>query len=182
MLKNLIATDNFTFNGLDSIYYDGELTKVVALQNKNEGYIYGYNLSVNADVTNWFTLSSIINFTYGRIKTDSTDAPLDHVPPVYGRTGVTVHFPKVRAEFYALYNGWKNIWDYNVNGEDNLSYATTFGMPAWYTLNLKASYQLHKYFSVEAGCENILDTRYRVFGSGISGPGRNFTVTLRARY
>jgi hemoglobin/transferrin/lactoferrin receptor protein len=182
LLTNIMVTDKFQFNGQDSILYEGEMTQVVAKQNRDKGYIYGYNLSLDADITNWFTLSGTVNFTYGRVKTDSVDYPLDHIPPVFGKASMTLHLEKLRAEAYALYNGWKNIWDYNVTGEDNLSYATELGMPSWYTLNLKAAYQLQKNFSIEGGVENILDQRYRVFGSGISAPGRNYSITLRVRY
>lgn len=181
-LTDLIVTDQFQYNGQDSILYEGVMTQVVANQNKNKGYIYGYNLNLNADITDWFTLSSTISFTYGRIKTDTVDFPLDHIPPVFGKTSTTFNFPKFRVEVYALYNGWKNIWDYNVLGEDNILYATDLGMPSWFTLNLKTAYQLTKNFSVEAGCENIFDQRYRVFASGISSPGRNFVISLKGMY
>ena len=79
-----------------------------------------------------------------------------------------------------MYNGWKRLKDYSPSGEDNLNYAIpTEGMPAWYTLNLRASYQLGRYFQVQMGIENITDTHYRVFASGISAPGRNFSIALR---
>jgi hemoglobin/transferrin/lactoferrin receptor protein len=182
ILRDLIVTDNFQYNGQDSILYEGTMTRVKANQNKEKGYVYGWNLSLNADITTWFTLSSTVNFTYGRIKTDSVDYPLDHIPPVFGKTSIMLHFPKLRAEFYTLYNGWKNVWDYNLNGEDNIQYATPLGMPSWFTLNARAAYQFVKYFSVEAGVENILDQRYRVFGSGISAPGRNFVISLKGFY
>jgi hemoglobin/transferrin/lactoferrin receptor protein len=181
-LTSLIVTDRFQYNGQDSIIYEGELTQVLANQNKNKGYVYGYTLSLNADITDWFTLSSTISYTYGRIKTDTVDYPLDHIPPVFGKTSITFNFPKFRGEVYSLYNGWKNVWDYNILGEDNIQYATDLGMPSWFTLNVKMAYQLTSYFSIEAGCENILDQRYRVFASGISAPGRNFVISLKGKY
>ena len=182
LLKNVGVLDDFTLNGEDSIDYDGTLTKVVALQNKNEGYIYGYNININADITNWFTMYARTTFTYGRVKTDSTDYPLDHVPPVFGSYGVKLNFNRFKGEFYVMYNGWKQMYDYNLAGEDNVQYATSMGMPAWYTLNLRASYQVHKYAQIQVGLENLLDSRYRLFASGISGPGRNFVATLRLNY
>jgi hemoglobin/transferrin/lactoferrin receptor protein len=70
--------------------------------------------------------------------------------------------------------------DYSPSGEDNQQYATPDGMPSWYTLNLKAGYQINRYLGIQAGVENILDHHYRNFASGISAPGRNIFVTLRA--
>ena len=54
--------------------------------------------------------------------------------------------------------------------------------PAWYTLNVKAMYDLTENFAVSAGIENLTDQRYRPYSSGISAPGRNFILTLRANF
>ncbi len=61
--------------------------------------------------------------------------------------------------------------------EDGNNYA-----PAWYTLNLKSSYQWGKSFILTAGLENITDQRYRPYSSGISGPGINLVLGLTARF
>jgi hemoglobin/transferrin/lactoferrin receptor protein len=55
-------------------------------------------------------------------------------------------------------------------------------MPAWFTLNLNASYNIHKNIIIQVGIENILDTQYRTFASGINAPGRNFQVAVRAKF
>jgi hemoglobin/transferrin/lactoferrin receptor protein len=81
-----------------------------------------------------------------------------------------------------IYNGWKRISDYYLNGEDNEQYATAQGMPAWFTLNARASYNLHRYLQLDFGIDNILDTQYRVFASGINAPGRNFIIALRGSF
>ena len=72
--------------------------------------------------------------------------------------------------------------DYYLNGEDNEQYATPEGMPAWMTFNLRTSYKIHKLVTLNAGIENILDTQYRTFASGINAPGRNVFVTARFNY
>ena len=54
--------------------------------------------------------------------------------------------------------------------------------PAWTLLNLKASYQITEKFQLNAGIENILDSRYRPYSSGIVAPGRNFIVGLRSYF
>jgi hemoglobin/transferrin/lactoferrin receptor protein len=50
--------------------------------------------------------------------------------------------------------------------------------PSWYTVNLKANYQLSKIFSLSSGIENITNQRYRPYSSGISGSGRNFILSV----
>ena len=179
---NALTTGKSQFNGQDSVFYDGTLSPVYTTINANEAYIYGGNLSLNSQVSDQFSLQSSLVYTYGRIKTDNGDTPLDHIPPVYGRTGITVQQQKFRGEFFVMYNGWKRIEDYRLNAEDNENYATPDGMPAWYTLNAKASYQIQEHLQFMVGLENILDVNYRVFASNISGAGRNVTFTLRGRF
>jgi hemoglobin/transferrin/lactoferrin receptor protein len=108
--------------------------------------------------------------------------PLDHIPPLYGKTSFNYHKKKIHTEVYAQYNGWKKLKDYNPSGEDNLQYATAEGTPPWLTLNIKVSAPILKHLSLQAGIENILDRNYRTFGSGLSAPGRNFILALRSSF
>ncbi|MEY2830506.1 MAG: hypothetical protein RIQ33_2364 [Bacteroidota bacterium] len=183
-MKNLITTDKTTFNGQKQIMYNGTLSDVYSNTNAQQAYLYGFNASVEAHLNNWLVARSMLNYTFGRIKTDSTPTPLDHVAPISGKTSFDFKGckGKLNSSFYLLYNGWKKTKDYRLNAEDNESYATAYGMPAWMTLNIKASYQIHKNVMLQAGLENILDTHYRVFASGISGAGRNFVIALRANF
>ena len=181
--NNYFSTQPSTFGGEDSIIYDGELSQVLTVMNTESAYLYGFNAGIDVKINDMFSLASYITYTYGRVETDTTPYPLDHIPPMYGKTSFNFKKDKIHAEVYALYNGWKHIEDYNiVGGEDNEQYATVDGMPSWYTLNLKAGYKINDMFEVQAGCENILDLNYRVFASGISAPGRNVYVTLRSKF
>jgi hemoglobin/transferrin/lactoferrin receptor protein len=101
---------------------------------------------------------------------------------MFGKTGIQLKIRKFKGEFYALYNGWKSISDYNLAGEDNPQYATVAGTPAWYTLNIRCAFAINKHIQLMGALDNILDTNYRVFASGISAPGRNLTLTLRAGF
>lgn len=179
LLKNAITVQNAQFNGQDSIIYDGLMSKVVSTVNAGEAYIYGIEGSFIGNLNEFLSMTGSINYTYGRIKTDSTDYPLDHIPPVFGKVSMNYQEGKFRSEFFVSFSGWKRLKDYNVQGEDNVANATTEGMPSWYTLNLRLNYQILKPLSLQVACENILDQNYRVFASNISAPGRNFIITLR---
>lgn len=182
LFKDAITTDKFTFNGNDSIIYDGTPSAVYASQNKAEAYIYGFNSNIQAGITDYLSVTATVSYTYGRFKTDSVDHPLDHIAPLYGRVGIQYNKKKLTSEFSVNFNGKKDIKDYYLNGEDNEQYAPAGGMPAWFTLNLRAGYQLAKPLMVQAGVENILNTQYRTFSSGINAPGINFYVALRASF
>lgn len=180
--KNVITTSSSSFNGKDSIFYDGQLSKVTSNLNANEAYIYGFNAFLSADISEFVSLYSCLNYTYARIKTDSIDYPLDHIPPTFGKTSLVLKKQRFRGEFFVMYNGWKRLKDYNLKGEDNFAEATVYGMPAWFTLNLRTNYNIHKNFMLQMSLENILDKNYRTFASGISAPGRNFSITIRNNF
>ena len=153
-----------------------------ANQNKNKAYLYGFSSGLRSRLDAHLQFNCEIQYTYGRIKTDSADAPLDHIPPFSARIGIGYTHERFQADFLALYNGWKRIKEYYLNGEDNEQYATAEGMPAWFTLNLRFSYELNSHISIQAGADNLLDTQYRTFASGINAPGRNFIAALRAQF
>ena len=178
LLANAFVTQPFQYNGQDSIEFAGTMSAVQAMQNVDKAAIYGFEANLLAQLTKSLSLRSNLTYTYGHVKTE--DVPLDHIPPLFGLTSLKLELSKFTGEFYARYNAWKHIKDYSPSGEDNETYATVDGMPAWYTLNLRAGYQFSRYLSLQTGVENILDKHYRNFASGISAPGINVFVTLRA--
>jgi hemoglobin/transferrin/lactoferrin receptor protein len=176
--KNAIVTAPFQLNGQTEITYAGVKSTIVASQNVREALIQGWNIAIFAKLTPNLTLSSTLNDTKGSVK-NSKNTPLDHIPPMFGRSALRFSKNKLQAELFSLYNGWKKLKDYNLDGEDNQQYATADGMPSWWTLNLRSSFQVSKHLQVQAACENIFDKNYRNFASGISNAGRNFIFTLR---
>jgi hemoglobin/transferrin/lactoferrin receptor protein len=79
----------------------------------------------------------------------------------------------------AQYNSWKRIETYRLNAEDNETYATTEGTPAFVIFNARWSQTISEKLSLNMGIENILNTQYRSFASGINGPGRNLFIAVR---
>lgn len=183
LFKNAIALAPFELYGEDSINYNGFMSAVYANQNVNKAFIYGFNANASFDITSRLNLYSTITYTYGRLQPQNTiEVPLDHIPPVYGKTSFSYNHPKVFLEWYALYNGWKKIKNYNPSGEDNAQYATPDGTPSWITFNFKSTVNLHQKLSLQLGIENIFDRNYRYFASGFSAPGRNFIVAMRSTF
>ena len=179
---NAIVTDKFKFNGQDFIMYDGTMSQVFANQNKQRAYLYGFSSNVKSQCTDYLLLTFGMNYTYGRIKTDSSDYPLGHIPPCMSRVQLIYTMKKFSSDFFVNYNGWKKLKDYYLKSEDNEQYATADGMPAWFTANFRASYKVHKLLTLQAGIDNIFDTQYRTFASGINAPGRNVFASLRFNY
>jgi hemoglobin/transferrin/lactoferrin receptor protein len=199
--RDALVKAPFLFNGQDSILYNGVRSQVLANVNANKAYLYGFTAAVYATVKE-FTFSSTISFTEGRFQTDASknsniyekqsngtyalvsrkvsSKPLDHIPPVFGKTSLQYEKNKLMVELFALYNGWKRLDDFNADGEDNPQYATPDGMPGWFTLNMRSSLKVQKNITIQFAVENLFDRNYRYFSSGFSAPGRNFIVALRA--
>jgi hemoglobin/transferrin/lactoferrin receptor protein len=183
LFRNAVVVDQFTLNGASSVMYDGQLTPIVANQNKARAWLYGFQGSFTLRPAAYFSLYSHITYTHGQYKQeDKSTVPLDHIPPVFGKTGVTGRYKSLEGEVYILYHGKKKLKDYNPYGEDNLQYATPEGMPGWHILNISTSLTIRKQFTMQLALENVLDANYRVFASGISGAGRNLIVKLRASF
>lgn len=180
-LFDVIALDDFTFNGQSTVDYGGYPATVKANQNLNKGYIFGYSTSLKVSILNDLKFYGSYNFTYGRAqeKNSSTQRPLDHIPPHYGKVGFTYDNKWINLDFNMLYNGKKHLKDYSSSGEDNLQYAPAYGMPAWQTLNFKSAFKPIEGITIFGGVENILDVQYRVFASGINAPGRNIYGGLK---
>ncbi|WP_207505850.1 TonB-dependent receptor plug domain-containing protein [Telluribacter humicola] len=182
-LRDAIVTDAFRFSGQSLIEYDGVLSRVTANQNKQQAYVQGYNLGVLVKIGQDLNLRNTYNYTYGRVlEENGATTPLDHIPPRFGRTSLQYERSALRAELFALYNGWKRIKDYRLGAEDNEAFATPQGTPAWWTLNLRTSYKVSQFLTMQLACENILDRNYRYFASGVSAPSRNFILAVRGHF
>jgi hemoglobin/transferrin/lactoferrin receptor protein len=181
-LSNGLMTQNSQFQGADSIMYDGQLSQVMSTVNAGKAYIYGIEGALAGQLNKYISVLGTVNYTKGRIVTDSIPYPLDHIPPVFGKFSVISAVNRLRTEFFVNYAGWKRVVDYNMIGEDNFAYATVDGMPSWFTLNARVSYSITKAISLQIACENILDQNYRQYASNISAPGRNFIFTLRGSF
>jgi hemoglobin/transferrin/lactoferrin receptor protein len=173
-LYDAIVTDEFTFNG--SSTYDfggGDVRNVIANQNLGKAFVTGVNGNIKTTIAKNLQFNGSYNVTLGRVTTQGNKRPLDHIPPYFGKLGVNYSPKWATFEAYMLFNGKKHLKDYSTSGEDNLVYAPVGGTPAWETYNFKAGTKPMYGFTLFAGMENILDTQYRNFASGINAGGRN---------
>ncbi|NPA68457.1 MAG: TonB-dependent receptor [Chlorobi bacterium] len=183
-LDNALVRDDFTFNGQDSVIYDGELSKVQAVVNADYAFVYGFTVSLNADISENLSIKSSFNFTKGK---DSDDKPLRHVAPPFGSTHFIFKADKLRADLYFEYNG-EISYDDLADSERDKTYMYAEDengnpySPAWYTANFILSYQFNKKIGIKAAAENITDMRYRPYSSGIAAPGINFMFSVSASF
>lgn len=187
-LDNAMVRRAFQVNGQDSIMYDGQMSKVYAIQNAAYGTVYGFNAGIEIKLPSGFSLSSRYNYQLGQEEMDNGEISQSrHAAPAFGITRLSYQKDKLFMQLYALYSA-EVSYD-NLNPEEQgkpVIYAKDANgnpySPSWYTLNFKAMYQFHQNLAVSAGLENITDQRYRPYSSGLVAPGRNFILSLRANF
>lgn len=188
ILDNAIARGPTTFNGNDSIVYDGEKSRVLSLQNISEVWVAGIQAGLEIDLTPRIGLRTNASFQEG----EERDPELaqhhrpTHVPPFFGATHLTYKTKQLKFDVYSNYNGKVSFSNLPLSerGDAHLYAKDKDGnpySPSWLTLNVKTSFRFNRHFSVDAGVENIMDKRYRPYSSGISAPGRNFIFAVRAK-
>lgn len=180
--NNAIVVSKYQWNGQDNIIYQNVLSAVYAPQNQANAKLYGFNVNGKIKLIYNTLLQGTYTYTKGTYYNGNISMPLDHIPPSYGRIGLKKGDDKFSIEGFVLFNGWKRIADYNLNGEDNEIYATPDGMPSWMTINFSSFYQPSPKLNIGFQIENITDKNYRYFASGISAVGRNFILSARLSF
>ncbi len=181
ILNDAMVLRPSTFNGQDSIVYDGVLSGVVSYQNTDIGYIYGLSTKLDAAITDKLKFNTTFNYVYGF--DDVAEIRLPDTPPAFGLVSLQYKNKRFRVEGFVNYQLRSEDFD-KLSPEDQgdaIFYPENF-IPSWWTLNLRSSYQINKVLSVNASAENILDKYYLPYASGIGGAGRNFILALRANF
>ncbi|MEX1188655.1 MAG: TonB-dependent receptor [Bacteroidia bacterium] len=179
LLENAIVTRPFTLGNQDSLIYDGQVSAIQANVNASKAEISGVNGRVKWTIQNKTSVSASATYTKGIVYSEGDSAPLDHIPPLFGKVELARKFSsRLSVSTWTIFQGEKPLNLYSPGGEDNLQYATADGMPSWFTINAKAEIRVSKNFDLGVTLENLLDRNYRVFASGISSPGRLLRISL----
>lgn len=188
LLDDAMVRRDFRLSGLDSIMYDGGMSKVQAIQNAAEAEVYGVQASIEAKLTGGFGISGQVNYQTGEEEMeDGTRTPARHAAPVFGVGRLSYESGNLRLELNAVYSGEVAYKDLNVGEREkpDLYAADADGnpySPSWYTLNFKVLTAINDHWSISGGVENITDQRYRPYSSGLAGAGRNVILSLRATF
>jgi len=179
-----MVKDDFTINGKDSIIYDGELSKVEAIQNLGDGWIYGVESSIKIALNSHFSINANVVYTQGE---DGLDQTLRHVTPLM----TSLHFIYLSSSFKIDLNGHYNngfTYDELAPSEKDKSYIYAKDdqgnpySPTYYVLNLNGSWFISSVIRLDLSLENFLNERYRPYSSGISAAGINVKASIVAHF
>lgn len=187
ILDDAIVRRPDTFNGEDSVIYEGVKSQVFSLQNAARANVWGVQAGAEVFFTPALSVSVQANWIEGEETDDAEDkdVPLRHAPPFYGNAHLKFNRKKIQADLYVLWNGKISNADLAPSEQaKTFIYARDSNgnpyCPSWYTLNFKIGCQLNDHLFISAGCENITNQQYRPYSSGIVAPGINFITSLRA--
>jgi hemoglobin/transferrin/lactoferrin receptor protein len=169
----------------NTVLYTDEVVTTMANANIGNARIYG--LSFEGKWTLTERLSAMANITYTDASENSM-GPLPSILPFFGGADLAYEKKGISLRLRMQYNGAKKPEDYSFGGEDGLeetpivftdgtaiAYA---GSPKWTTFSLFSNYQFANGVGINIALENIFDTHYRTFASGISAPGRSLNLGL----
>lgn len=178
-LDNAIVQDDFSFNGSDSIFFDGEISRVQALVNASSAQIYGASLQLNYALHPNLNFEGNFTFSEGE---DSDNRPLRHTTPNFGSFNLTYRYQKLRCALQLRFSGKRTFDELSLGEQQKTHLYTSDGALSWQVLNFRSSYQFTKNVGLSMGIENIFDRHYRPYSSGISAAGRNFIFSLNTRF
>jgi hemoglobin/transferrin/lactoferrin receptor protein len=185
ILDNAIVRRPYSINGQDSIFFDGAMSQVFALQNVGKATVWGMQALFEVWMQKGLSAFVMANYITGKETDDvkNEQVPLRHAPPFYGSAGIRFERNKFRAEINGQCNAEVSADQLAPSEQAKVFiYATDENgqpySPAWYTVNAKASYRFGDML-VSAGLENITNQRYRPYSSGIVAPGINFILSAR---
>lgn len=181
-IQDVILRDTGTLPDGSDIYIapDGLSYNVTTNVNGASGIISGITLSASQEIISDLDLDVKVNVIQGSSILDDETLPLDHIPPLFGSAGLTYTLGKYAFNGKILFNGSKPIDSYG-GSTDNPEYALSTGTPAWSTIDLRASRKTEK-TQITLSVENLLDTFYRPFASGVNGAGRSYNVSIGYRF
>jgi hemoglobin/transferrin/lactoferrin receptor protein len=176
-LTNAIVRRDTILSGSNQFFIEGDFATVQTNKNASEATIYGLSSQVRYLISTHWLASATYNYTYGQDLTD--DVAMAHIAPEFGKVSIEYQKGRVKAEAYTMYASQKKLDRYGPGTTDNLIEAVIAGTPAWKTFNLRTSTKISKTVVLQIAVENILDTHYKAFASGLSAPGRNVIMSLK---
>ncbi len=181
----IIRTNYLLPNGQDFFISATDTLAVTANVNAANGYIRGVSTNYNIGLTDQLNLLGSVSIQVGRSEdTVGNTEPLGHIPPTYGRSALQYEKNRVTITADWRFNAWKRISEYGGSVDNPEQGAidddgNEVGSPAWQIFGLSSQIAVTAYWNINLSLQNILDTHYRPFASGVSGAGRHLSIALR---
>jgi hemoglobin/transferrin/lactoferrin receptor protein len=160
----------------------------VAKRNAGTGYLHGVEFGASWRFQPDWTAFGHFTWMRGQVQDYPTSAnqrtwePISRLMPPTAEVGVRWDDPKKR--FWAEVVGTFARKQHRLSAEDgrDTSRIPPGGTPGYGVLTIRTGYRITKNVDVIFDIENVTDADYRIHGSGVNEPGRNFILGLNARF
>jgi hemoglobin/transferrin/lactoferrin receptor protein len=187
-LDNAMVRRDFSLLGVDSIDYQGNKAKIQAIQNAAFAQVYGIHAGLELKLYRQLHWRTDFNYQWGHEETEQGEiSPSRHVAPLFGLSRIRFQTEGTTLEFNVRFQGERGhaLLAFEERNKDEIYAKDANGKnyaPAWFTLNFRILKQIYEACHIAAGIENLSDTRYRSYSSGISGAGRNVYCSLNWKF
>lgn len=145
-------------------------------ENNQESFIRGMEYDIQVALAKKLILSSNGAYSFGQ--NTSRAEPMRRIPPMNGRTFLQWKQPNIAYTLEYLYASAQNRLAQGDKDDNRISKG---GTPGWGIVNIHAATQLWG-VQLNTGLTNLLNTDYRMHGSGINGMGRNLYISAQFRF
>ena len=160
-------------------YIDGDME--VTKKNAGDGYVHGIELYSAYEFIDDWTLWGGLTWMYGEVDTYPTSDPeketevIDRLMPLTGSTGLRWDATD-RCWFETFVTMADKADKLSTRDKGDTQRIPPGGTPGYAVVSLRGGYRVTDQLNLTAACENIGDVDYRVHGSGLNEPGRNFIL------
>jgi len=169
----------------------GEMLNGLAVVNKansGDGNVHGAEVTGRVDLWEGFALWGNFTWQQGIVETPATIGGPYVTEPTSRTMPTTVNYglrwDHASRKYWAEFGGTvAATQDRLSTGDKNdTQRIPPGGTPGYEIYNLRAGWRPCPKFTLTAALENISDADYRIHGSGVNEPGRNFVVAADLRF
>ncbi|MFW6162470.1 MAG: TonB-dependent receptor plug domain-containing protein [Planctomycetota bacterium] len=150
--------------------------------NVGDGYVTGIEARARHQVTDTVSVFAAAAWTRGEVDTFPTSAqiesrePMSRIPPLTGLLGVRWEHPSRQFWAETVVRMADEQDRLSPRDEGDTQRIPPGGTPGYGVWDIRVGARVTADLHVSAACENVLDKDYRIHGSGVNEPGRNFIL------
>jgi len=160
----------------------------VTKRNAGNGYLHGFELNGEQTLHPWLTARTTFSWMDGKLDGYPTSAPMPQREPVSRLMPATFQLGLRTGPPTGKW--WAELFWTLADEQDRLSAADMRdtqripprGTPGYSVYSLRLGVRASKNTVLTAAVENLTNEDYRIHGSGLNEPGRNFVVTVDLRF